>query len=126
MAPWTTRPTLWGALVGRARLAWRLVREPRVPVLRKAVPLLALAYVLSPLDVLPDALPLVGELDDVMLLVVGLELFVRICPHAPVAFHQSAIAAGRPFAPMQPRSGANGGHAPEGRGTVIDAEFRRE
>jgi uncharacterized membrane protein YkvA (DUF1232 family) len=121
MTPLTSRPTLWGAFFGRARLAWSLVREPQVPLLRKAIPLLALAYVISPLDLIPDVLPFVGELDDLMLLVLGLELFVRVCPQAPVVFHRAAIAAGQRFAPMRPDSSR-----PDSDGGVIDAEFRRE
>mgnify|MGYP003353425266 CR=1 FL=1 len=64
MAPWHWRPTLWRALLDRARLAWRLVREPQVPTVVKGLPLLVVGYLISPLDVIPDTLPLVGELDE--------------------------------------------------------------
>ena len=119
------RPSLWAALISRARLGWRLIREPRVPVTRKLVPLLTVAYLLSPVDVIPDAIPFVGELDDAMLLVLGLEVFLRVCPKATVAFHRAAITAGRRFAPMPPgASGPTDGPSPNG--PVIDAEYRKE
>lgn len=121
MPPVLPRPTVWGAFFGRARLAWRLIREPQVPLWRKAIPLLALVYVLSPLDFIPDALPLIGELDDLMLLVLALECFVRVCPREPVLFHQAAIAEGRRFAPMHTDGAGGSPHGP-----AIDAEFRRE
>ncbi len=50
------------------RLLWRVARDPRVPWPAKAVAGGALAYVVSPLDVIPDVIPGVGKLDDLFLL----------------------------------------------------------
>jgi uncharacterized membrane protein YkvA (DUF1232 family) len=102
-----------GSLLADVHLAIRLVREPAVPAYLKAVPFGALAYVLSPLDFLPDFLPIVGQLDDLGILILGLKLFLRLCPSDAVAFHREAIVQRRPFAPMSPAD------------HVIDAEFRR-
>jgi uncharacterized membrane protein YkvA (DUF1232 family) len=63
-----------------ARLYWRLFRDPRVSVLPKALLVVTLVYVISPLDVVPDFIPVVGELDDVVVLLAGLWLFVRLSP----------------------------------------------
>jgi len=100
-------------LFSQVRLAVRLLREPRVPILAKAVPLLAALYLISPLDVVPDLLPLLGQVDDLTLILVALAVFLRICPPAAVAFHRRAIAEGRPYAPMSPTD------------DVIDADWRR-
>ena len=89
------------------------MREPAVPALLKVLPFAALAYVLSPLDFLPDVLPIVGQLDDLGVLILGLKGFLRVCPTDVVSFHREAIVQHRPFAPMS------------SRGDVIDAEFRR-
>lgn len=109
-----SRPVLLRTLADRTRLAWRLVREPNVPTWLKAALTLPLLYVASPIDVLPDVLPVLGQLDDLGVILFGLELFVRHCPPEVVAFHRNAIEAGRPYSPIP------------GNGVVIDAEWRRE
>ena len=63
-----------------ARLYWRLFRDRRVPILPKALLLLTLVYVVSPLDLVPDFVPVIGEMDDVVVVLAGLWLFVRLCP----------------------------------------------
>ena len=50
-----------------ARLLWRVARDRRVPWHAKAVAGGAVAYVVSPIDVVPDFLPVVGQLDDLVL-----------------------------------------------------------
>jgi uncharacterized membrane protein YkvA (DUF1232 family) len=108
------RSTLWRLLLSRAQLALRLLREPRVPVLAKGVPVLALAYILSPLDFLPDVFPLLGQLDDLGIAVIALQTFLSLCPEGPKIFHQSALAERRPYSPMA------------GEDDFIDAKFRRQ
>jgi uncharacterized membrane protein YkvA (DUF1232 family) len=109
-----SRVGLLRTLVGQARLALRLIREPGVPLLTKAVPLLALAYVISPVDFVPDVFPIVGQLDDLGIIAIALELFVRFSPPGATAFHRDAIAQRRSYSPSP------------GGGDVIDAEWRRE
>ena len=107
-----SRPLSLSALVAQARLAARLFREPRVPLLYKSIPVLAALYVVSPIDVIPDFLPGLGQLDDLGVMLAALELFVRVCPQGAQAFHREAIAQGRRYARMTPAD------------TVIDAEWR--
>ena len=99
---WSTRPGVLRTLLGNVRLATRLLREPRVALIVKAVPIVALAYVISPFDFVPDVLPLVGELDDLAIVVIGLELFLWLCPRDAVSFHRAAIDSRRRYAPMPP------------------------
>jgi uncharacterized membrane protein YkvA (DUF1232 family) len=63
-----------------ARLYWRLFRDRRVPILPKVLLVLTLLYVVSPLDVVPDFLPVIGEMDDVVVVLSGLWLFIRLSP----------------------------------------------
>lgn len=97
---WLSRPGLLRTLLSHVRLSVRLVREPRVPLLIKAVPLLATLYVISPLDFIPDVLPVLGQLDDLGIILIGLEMFLRLCPSPAVAFHHAAVAANRHYSPM--------------------------
>jgi uncharacterized membrane protein YkvA (DUF1232 family) len=103
-----------GALFAELRLAWRLLREPRVPLFAKVVPALAALYVVSPLDFIPDILPVLGQMDDLGILILSVKLFLRLCPASATTFHAAAITAGRRFAPMAPTD------------VVIDAAYRRE
>ena len=61
---WLARSRTVGALLSDVHLTLRLLREPAVPAYLKVVPFAALAYVLSPLDLLPDFIPIIGQLDD--------------------------------------------------------------
>jgi uncharacterized membrane protein YkvA (DUF1232 family) len=50
----------------------------------------------------PDVFPLIGELDDLVVVAVALQAFVWICPTSVVQFHRKAIAERRPYSPMKP------------------------
>ncbi|KAF5037988.1 hypothetical protein DSECCO2_558930 [anaerobic digester metagenome] len=56
------------------------VRDPRVPLVAKLVMLATLAYVASPVDIIPDFLPFVGHLDDVILIPVGVAVALALLP----------------------------------------------
>ena len=77
------------------RLAWRLVRDPRTPLLPKLILGATALYVLSPLDVVPDVVPVLGQLDDVAALALGLELFFRYVPGWLKAEHETALGRTR-------------------------------
>lgn len=78
-------------LLKNGRLMLRLVRDGRVPLYAKAVVGLTLVYVLSPLDFVPDWLPLLGQLDDVAALTAGVALFLRLCPPEIVEEHEREL-----------------------------------
>jgi uncharacterized membrane protein YkvA (DUF1232 family) len=77
-----TDTSLLGELVAQGRLAWKLLRDPRVPTATKLIPGLAVVYFLSPIDLLPlDAvLPGIGHLDDAAVLLLALRLFIQLAP----------------------------------------------
>lgn len=71
-------------VAGRApmygRLVWALVTDPRVPASRKALLGIAAAYVVSPIDLIPERIPIVGALDDVAVVVIAVDLFLDGLP----------------------------------------------
>lgn len=76
-----------------ARLYWRLFRDRRVPILPKALLVLTLVYAVSPLDGIPDFIPVLGEMDDLVVVLSGLWLFIRLCPPEVVREMVHDIAA---------------------------------
>ena len=78
------------------RLAWRLFADGRVPLSAKLVLPAGLAYVLFPLDMLPDVFPGLGQLDDLTVLLASVTLFLRLCPTELVREHLGAMAGRRP------------------------------
>ncbi len=76
-----------------AKLYWRLFRDRRVSLLPKALLVLIAIYLFSPLDAVPELIPVVGAMDDLAVGLAGLWLFVRLCPPPVVRQHVAAIAA---------------------------------
>jgi uncharacterized membrane protein YkvA (DUF1232 family) len=60
-----------------ARLVWALLQDERVPTARKAILGSALAYVAIPFDLIPDEVPILGMFDDLIVSVLGLDLFFQ-------------------------------------------------
>lgn len=74
---------------GQFRLAWELLWDGRVPFVTKIIPILTLLYVISPVDLVPGMMfPGFGQLDDLAVFLIGLRLFIDVCPPALVAEHQ--------------------------------------
>src|ERR1700730_2354235 len=83
----TRRALAWLAflpLASRApvytRLMWALVRDERTPAGRKALLGGALGYLLMGRDVIPDDVPIVGRLDDLVVVVLAVDLFLEGIP----------------------------------------------
>lgn len=63
-----------------ARLLLALVADPRVPPARKAVLGVAALYVASPIDLVPERIPLLGAIDDVAVVVLAVDAFLSGLP----------------------------------------------
>lgn len=77
------------------KLYWRLFTDRRVSLLAKAVLLAAIAYVILPWDFVPEYIPFLGEIDDIVVIVLGLRGFITLCPRGIVREHVAAIDAGK-------------------------------
>ncbi|MGJ3239605.1 MAG: YkvA family protein [Anaerolineae bacterium] len=77
-----------GAFWISLKLTYRLFLDSRVPVWTKAVPLLTVLYIVSPVDIIPDFLLVIGQLDDFILMTLGFQLFERLAPPDVVAEHR--------------------------------------
>ena len=68
------------------------MRDPRVPWYAKAAAACVVAYALSPIDLIPDFIPVLGYLDDMVLVPLGLLLVLRLMPPGVLAEHRGAAA----------------------------------
>lgn len=59
---------------------WKLFKHPQTPPLAKWVAVAVLAYAVSPVDLIPDFIPVLGQLDDLVIVPMGLALVVRLTP----------------------------------------------
>lgn len=93
-------PGLIRQLINRGRLVLRLMGDERVPLLLKGMPLFSLLYLISPIDLIPEALIValgpvgaVGAVDDVAVVLLLLNFFISLAPPGVVAEHERELSA---------------------------------
>ena len=77
---------------------WLAARDPRTPWYAKLLALSIAAYALSPIDLIPDFIPVIGYLDDIVIVPLGILLALRLIPsHVMADCREKAnLTAGRP------------------------------
>lgn len=84
----------WARAIRRdAHALYLAARDPRVPWLAKALAIAVAAYALSPIDLIPDFIPMFGYLDDLIIVPLGIALVVRMIPPSIMAEHRAAADA---------------------------------
>jgi uncharacterized membrane protein YkvA (DUF1232 family) len=106
-------PRAWAREIKRDVVAlWVAAHDPRVPWYAKAVAVVVAAYALSPVDIIPDFIPVLGYLDEVIILPLIILLAARLLPQPLMQeFREEAIrreqrrrlSAARPRSPRRPR-----------------------
>jgi uncharacterized membrane protein YkvA (DUF1232 family) len=96
--PALQRAKQWARRIKRDVLAlWLAARDPRVPRLAKVVAAMVAAYALSPIDLIPDFVPALGYLDDLLIVPLGILLAIRLIPPVVMAdLRRQAEGGGRP------------------------------
>lgn len=77
---WKRLTVLWVLVRGDARRLWYALRHPDAPVWLKPATALLLLYLVSPLDLVPDALPVIGIVDDLVLLPLAVRWMLSMLP----------------------------------------------
>ena len=83
---------------------YRAARDPRTPWYARALIFLVVAYALSPIDLIPDFIPVLGYLDDLVIVPGGIWLAVRLIP--PEVLQDARATAARPVDAGMRRLGA--------------------
>ena len=83
------------SIIKNARLVWRLLRDPDVSAWLKTIPLASLLYLLFPFDFLPDLALGLGQLDDIAVILLGVKLFIELCPQEIVRHHLREMSSVR-------------------------------
>ena len=84
---------LLSEVVKKARLTWRLLLDGRVSPGVKLIILATFIYILSPVDLLPDPIVGLGQLDDLAALILGVKLFIEMCPREVVEEHLKKLTS---------------------------------
>jgi uncharacterized membrane protein YkvA (DUF1232 family) len=84
----------WREFWRQMRLVWYLFRDQDVPVYLKTLPVAAVLYTLMPLDLIPDWIVGLGQLDDLMILLLGGKVFIELAPPEIVARYLKAMRQG--------------------------------
>jgi uncharacterized membrane protein YkvA (DUF1232 family) len=80
------RLKIWAAALKREVMTlWFACRDPRTPWYARVLAMLIVAYALSPIDLIPDFIPVLGYLDELILLPVGIYLVMKLVPAEALA-----------------------------------------
>jgi uncharacterized membrane protein YkvA (DUF1232 family) len=77
---WKRLTLLWTVVRGDARQLWFALRHPAAPAWLKIGTALIVLYVLSPIDLIPDFIPVLGVMDDVVLVPLAIRFLLKRLP----------------------------------------------
>jgi uncharacterized membrane protein YkvA (DUF1232 family) len=89
----TMGPSLAHRIRVEAHAVWLAVRDPRTPWPARLIGVLVAAYALSPIDLIPDFIPVLGLVDDAVLIPIGVWLFEKMIPAGQLAEHRARAEA---------------------------------
>ena len=91
------RLRLWAAVIkADLQALWRALGHPRTPWQAKVFAFAVVAYAISPIDLIPDFIPILGLLDDLILLPVGIWLAMRLIPKEIMAASRESADESHP------------------------------
>ncbi|MCB0193288.1 MAG: DUF1232 domain-containing protein [Anaerolineae bacterium] len=84
-------------MMKQLKLVWLLFRDGRISAMTKSVLPLSLLYIISPVDIIPDFILGFGQLDDFGIILLGMTLFVKLCPPHIVQEYLGQLEYGNDF-----------------------------
>ena len=101
------------------KLVWRLLRDRRVPLFTKIIPVIAFLYLAWPTDIIKDFIPILGHLDDLIVVSLLLLLFIAASPGQVVADQ----TIGKKLRDLKRQYGQDEKQEPR-QGKTVEAEIR--
>ncbi|MCC7361442.1 MAG: DUF1232 domain-containing protein [Anaerolineales bacterium] len=92
LGPYIPQGNFFRDIVQQVKLAYNLLLDPRVNLVTKIIPFAALGYLILPIDVSPDVVPVLGQLDDLAVIMFGLRMFFEFAPPEVVSEHLNRLA----------------------------------
>ena len=84
-------PNFWSDFWRQIRLVYYLTLDARTPVLVRLLPFFIIVYLVSPIDLIPGIFPIIGQLDDLALLVLGVRFILQVAPPELVHEHEARL-----------------------------------
>lgn len=98
--------SMLSGMMDQIRLAWYLLADDKVSKLTKAIIPASLLYVISPIDLIPAAIfPVIGTLDDLGVIMLGMAMFIKMCPPELVQYYKEQLRlahGGEPSSEIEP------------------------
>ncbi len=120
LGPYIPEGSFFRDVIQQVKLAFALLLDPRVHPLTKLIPLAAVGYLLLPTDIIPDILPVLGQMDDVVVLMLGLRLFFEFSPAPVVQEHLWQLVERVKGDWSEVDNAPSGGDQPAVDGEVVD------
>ncbi len=97
LGPYIPEGNFFRETVQQLKLVYNLMLDERVPLLTKVIPVASLAYLLMPIDVIPDFALGLGQLDDLAIVMLGMRFFLEFAPPEVVREHLKRLAERIPW-----------------------------
>lgn len=81
----------WGEVWQQIRLVFYLIKDREVPIYLKVLPFIGILYTLFPIDLITDVVPVLGQLDDLTILLIGAKVFIEMSPPQVVARYMAQM-----------------------------------
>jgi uncharacterized membrane protein YkvA (DUF1232 family) len=104
-------------MTGVPRLVLRLMGDRRVPYRLKLLIPAAIVYLVSPIDLVPDILPALGHIDDVVVVILSVAVFLAMAPRDVVLEHLRGTRNGSGRGTVDEKGG-------QAKSTVIEGSYR--
>ena len=92
LGPYIPEGNILREVVQQIKLVYHLMLDARVRPLVKVIPVVALLYVVSPVDLIADVIPVLGQMDDAAIVMFGLRMFFELAPADVVREHLKRLA----------------------------------